>query len=186
MGVFTRQIGLPVGLYGLRVVSSTVAEGPVDPNWSQQNLRPSTGRDLIRDDSTGGWARRTPVAAWPDSSTEMAAALRELHQRQCGEDCRVNSVDQELLIVPDENLGAWVIEQTGLPMMRWLGNCHARVELLQDSLPEWKFMRLNTLEGMRVCMKRLSPRIESSGESLECARLPIERMRTIAARKSEI
>jgi hypothetical protein len=85
-------------------LSSTVAEGPVDPNWSQQNLRPSTGRDLIRDDSTGGWARRTPVAAWPDSSTEMAAALRELHQRQCGEDCRVNSVDQELLIVPDEVL----------------------------------------------------------------------------------
>ncbi len=130
-----------------------------------------------------GW---TPVAAWPDSSTEMAAALRELHQRQCGEDCRVNSVDQELLIVPDEDLGAWVIEQTDLPMMRWLGNCHVRVELLQDSLPEWNFMRLNTLEGMRVCMKRLSPRIELSGESLECARLPIERMRTISVRRSEI
>lgn len=44
-------------------------------------------------------------------------------------------------------------------------------------------MKLNTLEKLRNCMKRLSPRIELSGEILECARLPIERMLTISARK---
>jgi quinolinate synthase len=36
--------------------------------------------------------------------------------------------DRELLFVPDENLGAWVIEQTGRPMTLWRGNCYAHVE----------------------------------------------------------
>ncbi len=36
--------------------------------------------------------------------------------------------DRELLFVPDENLGAWVMEQTGRPMTLWRGNCYAHVE----------------------------------------------------------
>src|SRR5215831_6835010 len=42
--------------------------------------------------------------------------------------------DRELLFVPDENLGAWVIEQTGRPMTLWRGNCYAHVEFRRDSL----------------------------------------------------
>jgi quinolinate synthase len=36
--------------------------------------------------------------------------------------------DRDLLFVPDENLGAWVIEQTGRPMTLWQGNCYVHVE----------------------------------------------------------
>jgi quinolinate synthase len=42
--------------------------------------------------------------------------------------------DRDLLFVPDENLGAWVIEQTGRPMTLWQGNCYAHVEFRRDSL----------------------------------------------------
>ena len=42
--------------------------------------------------------------------------------------------DRELLFVPDENLGAWVIEQTGRPMTLWRGNCYAHVEFRRNSL----------------------------------------------------
>ncbi len=43
-------------------------------------------------------------------------------------------VDKDLLFVPDENLGAWVMEQTGRPMTLWRGNCYAHVEFRRDSL----------------------------------------------------
>src|SRR6266481_3774888 len=36
--------------------------------------------------------------------------------------------DKDLLFVPDENLGAWVMEQTGRPMTLWRGNCYVHVE----------------------------------------------------------
>ena len=36
--------------------------------------------------------------------------------------------DRDVLFVPDENLGAWVIEQTGRPMTLWRGNCYVHVE----------------------------------------------------------
>src|SRR6187399_3629401 len=42
--------------------------------------------------------------------------------------------DKDLLFVPDENLGGWVIEQTGRPMTLWRGNCYAHVEFRRDSL----------------------------------------------------
>ncbi len=35
---------------------------------------------------------------------------------------------KDLLFVPDENLGSWVIEQTGRPMTLWQGNCYVHVE----------------------------------------------------------
>jgi quinolinate synthase len=35
---------------------------------------------------------------------------------------------RDLLFVPDENLGAWVIEQTGRKMTLWPGSCYAHVE----------------------------------------------------------
>ena len=36
--------------------------------------------------------------------------------------------EKDLLFVPDENLGAWVMEKTGRPMTLWQGNCYAHVE----------------------------------------------------------
>ena len=42
--------------------------------------------------------------------------------------------DKDLLFVPDENLGAWVMEQTGRPMTLWRGNCYVHVELTHASI----------------------------------------------------
>src|SRR5215469_15010026 len=42
--------------------------------------------------------------------------------------------DRDLLFVPDENLGAWVMEQIRCPMTLWRGNCYAHVEFRRDSL----------------------------------------------------
>src|SRR3989441_11497022 len=48
----------------------------------------------------------------------------------------VNAAPQErdLLFVPDENLGAWVMEQTGRPMTLWKGNCYVHVEWTHASI----------------------------------------------------
>lgn len=37
-------------------------------------------------------------------------------------------LDRDLLFVPDENLGGWVMEQTGRPMTLWRGDCYVHVE----------------------------------------------------------
>ncbi len=42
--------------------------------------------------------------------------------------------DKDLLFVPDENLGAWVMEQTGRPMTLWRGNCYVHVEWTHASI----------------------------------------------------
>lgn len=42
--------------------------------------------------------------------------------------------DKDLLFVPDENLGAWVMERTGRPMTLWKGNCYAHVEFRRDQV----------------------------------------------------
>ncbi len=36
--------------------------------------------------------------------------------------------ERDLLFVPDENLGSWVMEQTRRPMTLWRGNCYVHVE----------------------------------------------------------
>ena len=176
--------------------------------------------------------------------------------------------DRDLLFVPDENLGQWVMEQTGRPMTLWKGNCYAHVEFQRDQVlaakrqfpdakvvvhpeslrevreladsvcstekmityckssparrfvivtesgiihrmqkecpdkeflcaptvdamraptdpchcSECKFMKLNTLEKVRDCMKNLAPRVELPPEIIRRARLPMERMLEISAR----
>ena len=42
--------------------------------------------------------------------------------------------DRDLLFVPDENLGAWVMEQTKRPMTLWKGNCYVHVEWTHAAL----------------------------------------------------
>jgi quinolinate synthase len=36
--------------------------------------------------------------------------------------------DQDILFVPDQNLGQWVSQQTGRPMKMWPGSCYAHVQ----------------------------------------------------------
>jgi len=179
--------------------------------------------------------------------------------------------DRNLLFVPDENLGAWVMEQTGRPMTLWKGNCYAHVEFRREAIlklrekypdakiivhpeslrevrdvadtvcstekmivycktnpakrfvivtesgiihrmqkecpgkeficapvfdvmkmpsdncrcSECKYMKMNTLEKLRDCMKNLAPRIELPADIIRRARLPIERMLEISARPLE-
>jgi quinolinate synthase len=179
--------------------------------------------------------------------------------------------DRDLLFVPDENLGAWVMEQTGRPMTLWKGNCYAHVEFRRDAIlrlrekypdakiivhpeslrevreladavcstekmiiycktspakrfvivtesgiihrmqkecpdkeflcapvfdvmkmpsdncrcSECKYMKMNTLEKLRDCMKNLAPRIELPADIIRRARLPIERMLEISSRPLE-
>ena len=40
----------------------------------------------------------------------------------------------DLLFVPDENLGQWVMEQTGRNMTLWKGNCYAHVEFQRENI----------------------------------------------------
>jgi quinolinate synthase len=42
--------------------------------------------------------------------------------------------DRNILFVPDQNLGAWVMEKTGRPMELWKGNCYVHVEFTQSSI----------------------------------------------------
>jgi quinolinate synthase len=179
--------------------------------------------------------------------------------------------DKDLLFVPDENLGQWVMEQTGRPMTLWKGNCYVHVDYQHDAIlelkrkfpdakvvvhpesmkpvrdladavastekmitycktnpakrfivvtesgiihrmqkecpgkefictptfdamraptdhcrcSECKYMKMNTLEKVRDCMKKLAPRIELPPEILKRARLPIERMLEISAKPLE-
>ena len=42
--------------------------------------------------------------------------------------------DRNILFVPDQNLGAWVMEQTGRKMDLWQGNCYVHVEFTRNSI----------------------------------------------------
>lgn len=176
--------------------------------------------------------------------------------------------DRDLLFVPDENLGAWITEQTGRPMTLWRGNCYAHVEFRRESLlrlkasfpearvvvhpeslrevrdladavcstekmiaycraeparqfvivtesgiihrmrkecpgkeficapsfdvmrmptdncrcSECRYMKMNTLEKLRDCLRRRHPSVELSADLLKRARRPIERMLEISLR----
>ncbi len=48
----------------------------------------------------------------------------------------VNAVpkDRNILFVPDQNLGAWVMEQTGRKMDLWQGHCYVHVEFTAQSI----------------------------------------------------
>ena len=47
---------------------------------------------------------------------------------------RAAPADRNILFVPDQNLGAWVIERTGRPMDLWQGNCYVHVEFTARSI----------------------------------------------------
>lgn len=41
---------------------------------------------------------------------------------------------RNILFVPDQNLGSWVMEKTARPMDLWRGNCYVHVEFTRDSI----------------------------------------------------
>ena len=47
---------------------------------------------------------------------------------------RAAPVDRNILFVPDQNLGAWVMEKTGRQMDMWQGNCYVHVEFTARSI----------------------------------------------------
>jgi quinolinate synthase len=217
--------------------------------------------------------QKTNPNFWTIAYINCSAGVKALSDVICTSGNAVKIVeaapkDKDLLFVPDENLGSWVMEQTGRPMTLWRGNCYAHVEFRRESLlrlrqsfpeakvvvhpetlrevrdladsvcstekmltycktnparqfivvteqgiihrmrkecpgkeficapatdamraptdpchcSECKYMKMNTLEKVRDCLKRLAPRIELPAPILERARLPIERMLEISAR----
>jgi len=42
--------------------------------------------------------------------------------------------DREILFVPDQNLGEWVMEKTGRKMRLWQGNCYVHIEFTHASI----------------------------------------------------
>lgn len=42
--------------------------------------------------------------------------------------------DRPILFVPDQNLGSWVMEQTGRKMDLWKGSCYVHMEFTRDSV----------------------------------------------------
>ncbi len=46
--------------------------------------------------------------------------------------------DRPILFVPDQNLGAWVSQQTGREMEYWNGSCYVHVEFTRDSIQRIK------------------------------------------------
>jgi quinolinate synthase len=42
--------------------------------------------------------------------------------------------DRPILFVPDQNLGSWVMEQTGRKMDLWRGSCYVHVEFTRESI----------------------------------------------------
>ncbi|MGA2053273.1 MAG: quinolinate synthase NadA [Opitutales bacterium] len=162
--------------------------------------------------------------------------------------------EREILFVPDQNLGQWVMQKTGRRMRLWPGNCYAhmlftaraieKIKLKHPGAPviahpecvqsvrdladevcstekmvaycknsaakafivvtesgmlhrlhretpektfiagptdkcacsDCRFMKLNTLEKLRDCLKNLAPKIELPAEVMEEARAPIQRM----------
>lgn len=73
------------------------------------------------------------------SYINCSAGVKALSDVICTSGNAVNIVshipkDRNILFAPDQNLGAWVMEQTGRPMELWKGNCYVHVEFTRDSI----------------------------------------------------
>jgi quinolinate synthase len=83
--------------------------------------------------------QKTNPNFWTIAYINCSAAVKALCDVICTSGNAVKIVnaapkDRDILFVPDENLGAWVMEQTGRPMTLWQGNCYAHVEFRRDNL----------------------------------------------------
>jgi quinolinate synthase len=72
-----------------------------------------------------------------------SAAVKELSDVICTSANAVKIVeripaDREILFVPDQNLGAWVMKKTGRKMRLWAGSCYAHVLFTVQALEKVK------------------------------------------------
>src|ERR1700733_10365218 len=77
--------------------------------------------------------QRTNPNFWTIAYINCSAEVKALSDVICTSGNAVRIVnaapkDRDLLFVPDENLGAWVMDQTGRKMTLWEGSCYAHVE----------------------------------------------------------
>lgn len=87
--------------------------------------------------------QKTNSNFWTIAYINCSAAVKALSDVICTSGNAVKIVEaapreKDILFVPDENLGAWVMEQTGRPMTLWRGNCYAHVEFRRESLLRMK------------------------------------------------
>src|SRR5712672_4284793 len=87
--------------------------------------------------------QKTNPNFWTIAYINCSAAVKALSDVICTSGNAVKIVqaapaDKDILFVPDENLGAWVMEQTGRPMTLWKGNCYAHVEFRRAGLLRMK------------------------------------------------
>ena len=87
--------------------------------------------------------QRTNPNFWTIAYINCSAAVKALSDVICTSGNAVKIVEaapkeKDILFVPDENLGAWVMEQTGRPMTLWRGNCYAHVEFRREGLLKLK------------------------------------------------
>src|SRR5499425_3653181 len=83
--------------------------------------------------------QKTNPNFWTIAYINCSAGVKALSDVICTSGNAVKIVnaapkDRDLLFVPDENLGSWVIEQTGRPMTLWRGNCYVHVEWTHASI----------------------------------------------------
>ncbi len=83
--------------------------------------------------------QQTNPNLWTIAYINCSAAVKAISDVICTSGNAVKIVraappDREILFVPDENLGAWVIEQTGRPMRLWRGSCYVHVEWTHASV----------------------------------------------------
>ena len=83
--------------------------------------------------------QKTNPRFWTIAYINCSAAVKALADVICTSGnaekiVRAAPPDRDLLFVPDENLGQWVMERTGRPMTLWKGNCYAHVEFRLESL----------------------------------------------------
>src|SRR2546427_10489409 len=100
--------------------------------------------------------QKTNPNFWTIAYINCSAGVKALSDVICTSGNAVKIVnaapkDKDLLFVPDENLGAWVMQQTGRPMTLWRGNCYAHVEFRRDSL------RSEERRVGKECRSRWSP-----------------------------
>ncbi len=73
------------------------------------------------------------------SYINCSAAVKALSDVICTSGNAVKIIEhvpegRNILFAPDQNLGAWVTEQTGRKMELWKGNCHVHLEFTRDSI----------------------------------------------------
>ena len=110
-------------------------------NPTKQFLRPDAGCSLS--DSCPAEQLAEYKAKNPDlfvvAYVNCSAAVKALSDVICTSGNAVQIVkqvpeDREILFVPDQNLGQWVIGQTGRKMRLWPGSCYAHVLFTKESI----------------------------------------------------